>query len=49
MNLHEECLLKYLRLPDEISTNTEILKLNNMIMEKKFVLKNFSSKLVQLR
>ena len=48
MNLHEECLLKYLRLPDEIATNTEILKLNNLIMEKKFLVKNFSSKLLQL-
>lgn len=48
MNLHEECLLKYLKFPDEIATNTEILKLNNMIMEKKFLLKTFSTKLSQL-
>ena len=48
MNLHEECLLKYLKFPDEITTNTEILKLNNLIMEKKFMVKNFSSKLSQL-
>ena len=44
MNLHEECLLKYLKYPDGISTTTEILKLNNHILEQKFLLKNFASK-----
>ena len=40
MNLHEECLLKYLMFPDGISTATETLKLNNHILEQKFILKN---------
>ena len=40
MNLHEECLLRYLKYPDDLSYNTEILKLNNKILEKKFVMKN---------
>jgi len=43
MNLHEECLLNYLRHPDELAYTTELLKLNNMILEKKFLLKNFSN------
>ena len=40
MNLHEECLLKYLQNPDELSYFTDILKLNNLILEKQFLLKN---------
>jgi len=40
MNLNEECLLRYLKHPDELSYNTEILKLNNHILEQKFVVKN---------
>jgi len=48
MNLHEECLLKYLKTPDGISTTTEILKLNNHILEQKFILKNFVAKIPQL-
>lgn len=41
MNLHEQCLLKYLMYPDELSYTTEILKLNNQILEQKFLVKNF--------
>jgi hypothetical protein len=41
MNLHEQCLLRYLTHPDELSYVTEILKLNNQILEQKFVVKNF--------
>ncbi len=41
MNLHEECLLKYLINPDELTYSTEVLKLNNFILEKKIILKNF--------
>lgn len=48
MNLHEECLLKYLRYPDELSHTTELLKLNNLILEQKFLLKNFLSKNIKL-
>ena len=40
MNLHEQCLLRYLTYPDELSYATEILKLNNKILEHKFVVKN---------
>lgn len=40
MNLHEKCLLRYLTNPDELSYATEILKLNNKILEQKFVVKN---------
>lgn len=40
MNLHEQCLLRYLTHPDELSYNTEILKLNNKILEHRFVAKN---------
>ena len=40
MNLHEKCLLNYLKYPDELSYTTEILKLNNKILEEKFILKN---------
>lgn len=44
MNLHEECLLKYLQKPDELSYSTEVLKLNNFILEKQFLLKFFVAK-----
>lgn len=40
MNLHEQCLLRYLKHPDELSYATEVLKLNNKILEQKFVVKN---------
>lgn len=40
MNLHEQCLLRYLKHPDELSYATEILKLNNRILEQKFIVKN---------
>ena len=44
MNLHEQCLLRYLQNPDELSYTTEILKLNNFILEKQFLVKNFVAK-----
>ena len=34
MNLHEECLLKYLSNPQSILNTTEILKFNNGLIEK---------------
>lgn len=40
MNIHEQCLLNYLTYPDKLSYTTEILKLNNKILEQKFVAKN---------
>ena len=44
MNLHEQCLLRYLQIPEELSYSTEILKLNNFILEKQFIVKNFVAK-----
>ncbi len=44
MNLHEKCLLRYLQNPDELAYSTHILKLNNFILEKQFILKNFVAK-----
>ncbi len=44
MNLHERCLLRYLQNPEELTCSTEILKLNNFILEKQFILKNFVAK-----
>ncbi|MDY6309763.1 MAG: hypothetical protein SPL73_08270 [Cyanobacteriota bacterium] len=40
MNINEECLLGYLKQPDDLAYNTEILKLHNKILEEKFILKN---------
>lgn len=34
MNLHEECLLKYLLNPLGLSTSTELLKHNNELIAK---------------
>ena len=48
MNLHEECLLKYLKSPDDLSYSTDILKLNNQILEQHFVLENILTKNLNL-
>ena len=45
MNLHEECLLKYLLNPLDLLHSTELLKINNNLIEKglrgeKFLAKN---------
>ncbi len=37
MNLHEDCLITYLKKPDELSHATDVLKLNNKMLEKKMV------------
>lgn len=37
MNLHEECLLKYLLNPTDLLRSTELLKLNNAMIEKGLV------------
>ena len=47
MNLHEECLLKYLKRPDGISISTEILELNNSLLAEKFLRKNILAKIPQ--
>lgn len=48
MNLHEECLLKYLKSPDELNYSTDILKLNNQILEQHFLLENVLTKNLNL-
>jgi len=48
MNLNEECLLNYLKKPDELSYHSDILKLSNQIMEQRFLLENFLSKNLNL-
>jgi len=48
LNLHEECLLRYLTHPDELSYATEILKINNQILEQKFVVKNILANISML-
>ena len=40
MNLHEECLLKYLINPLELFYTTELLKSNNLLLEKDYLEKN---------
>ena len=47
-NIHEQCLLRYFTHPDELSYSTEILKLNNQILEKKFVVKNILANVAML-
>ena len=44
MDLNEKCLLKYLKNTDDITYCTNVLKLNNQILEQKFILKNFLTK-----
>ena len=48
MNLHEQCLLRYLTHPDELSYSTEILKLYNKILEQKFIVKNVLANITRL-
>lgn len=44
MNLHEECLLKYLLHPLDLMYSTEALKSNNSIIEKNIMKENFLAK-----
>lgn len=44
MNLNEECLLKYLKNTDNITYCTDILKINNKILEQQFLLRKFLTK-----
>ena len=48
MNLHEECLLKYLLHPLDLLQSTELLKNNNSIIEKGLVGDKFLSKKVKI-
>jgi hypothetical protein len=43
MNLHEECLLKYLLNPMDLIHSTELLKLNNLLIEEKKIAKGSSN------
>lgn len=36
MNLHEECLIKYLINPLDLFNSTELLELSNRMLEKQF-------------
>jgi len=45
MSMNEDCLLNYLQKPDELAYTTEILKLNNKIMEKEFIIKPVFNKM----
>ena len=44
MNLHEECLLKYLLNPMDLFHSTELLKSNNDLIEKGLACKNSLNK-----
>ena len=44
MNLNEECLLKFLKNTDDSVFCTNVLKINNQILEQKFILKKFFTK-----
>lgn len=44
MNQNEECLLKYLQNPDGLAYSTDLLKLNNQILEQHFLLENILTK-----
>ena len=44
MNLHEECLLKYLQNPTGLALSTETLKQANELITKKLSLGNFLAK-----
>ena len=45
MSLNEDCLINYLQKPDELAYTTEILKLNNKLLEREFIKKKFSVKI----
>ena len=41
MNLHEECLLKYLLHPLDLLQSTEALKVNNSLIEKNLLTEKY--------
>ena len=45
MSLQEDCLINYLKKPDELQYTTEILKLSNKLMERDFVKNHISAKI----
>lgn len=44
MNLHEKCLLKYLLNPLNLLTSTELLQINNSLIEKELATQNIIAK-----
>ena len=48
MNLHEECLLKYLSNPVDLSVVTELLKLNNSRLEESIAISKKLAKGVKI-
>ena len=48
MNLHEECLLKYLQNPLNLLNSTELLKINNSLIEKELLGQNILVKTVKV-
>ena len=49
MNLHEECLLKYLLNPLDLVDSTEMLKLQNILIEKSISGKDVPIKRINIR
>ncbi|MCQ2754119.1 MAG: hypothetical protein MJ231_03625 [bacterium] len=49
MNLHEECLLKYLLNPTGLVQTLEILKLNNLIIEQELACKTGKHSNIKMR
>ena len=45
MNLHEECLIKYLTNPLDLFRSTELLKINNLLIKEE-LLKNRGKKVI---
>jgi len=43
--MNEDCLLNYLSKPDELAYTTEILKLANKLIERKFIKSQVSDKI----
>ena len=48
MNLHEECLLKYLLNPTELAASTELLKQANELIVKKVNIGNILAKATKM-
>lgn len=48
MNLHEECLLKYLLNPLDLLKSTELLKINNSLIKKGMLSDKFLSQKVKI-
>ena len=48
MNLHEECLLKYLLNPLDLLHSTELLKINNSLIEESLQRKKIIAKKINI-